>query len=120
MGQAERGARHEIGAIVRPGRDTWRLSGLLDSLVVIDADLENRDSIVEAVSSWRPQWIFHLAAHGGYSWENDTQAILRANVIGTANLLDACLAAGFERFINAGSSAEYGPKDHPPPEDEPR
>ena len=31
----------------------------------------------------------------------------------------ACLKTGFEAFVNAGSSSEYGLKDHPPTEMEP-
>ena len=67
---------------------------------------------------FRPQWVFHLAAHGAYSWQSDSAEILRTNVLGTANLLEACLDAGFEAFVNTGSSSEYGFKDHPPREDE--
>jgi dolichol-phosphate mannosyltransferase len=39
-------------------------------------------------------------------------------VLGTANLLDACLGVGFESFVNTGSSSEYGFKDHAPGEGE--
>ena len=34
------------------------------------------------------------------------------------NLVDAALDMGFEAFVNAGSSSEYGFTDHPPTEDE--
>ncbi len=34
------------------------------------------------------------------------------------NLVEACLERGFEAFVHAGSSSEYGRKDHAPPEDE--
>jgi dolichol-phosphate mannosyltransferase len=36
----------------------------------------------------------------------------------TMGLLDACVAAKVEAFVQAGSSSEYGFKDHPPREDE--
>src|SRR6266542_4306745 len=41
------------------------------------------------------------------------------NILGSASLLDACVAAGFEAFINTGTSSEYGIKNHAPAEDEP-
>ena len=65
-----------------------------------------------------PEWVFHLAAHGAYSWERDAVRIVTTNVVGTANLIDACLRIGCEALINTGSSSEYGLKDHPPAEDE--
>ncbi len=54
-----------------------------------------------------------------YSWQTDRAAILRTNVVGTANLLEAARRAGVEAFVNTGSSSEYGLKDHAPTEDEP-
>jgi dolichol-phosphate mannosyltransferase len=44
--------------------------------------------------------------------------MVQTNVVGTANFLEACLGAGFEAFVNTGSSSEYGFKDHAPAEDE--
>jgi dolichol-phosphate mannosyltransferase len=67
----------------------------------------------------RPDWIFHLASYGNYSWQNDVNEIIRTNVTLTARLLEAAAAAGCGSFVYAGSSSEYGFKDHPPREDEP-
>jgi dolichol-phosphate mannosyltransferase len=66
----------------------------------------------------RPDWIFHLAARGAYSWQNDIREIMHANLVLTVNLIQACLKTGFEAFINTGSSSEYGYKDHAPAESE--
>jgi dolichol-phosphate mannosyltransferase len=62
--------------------------------------------------------VFHLAAHGAYSWQRDAGTIFRVNTLGTVTLLDACAVAGFEAFVQAGSSSEYGLKDHAPAETE--
>ena len=61
-----------------------------------------------------PDWILHLAAHGAYSWQTDRAAILRTNVVGTANLLEAARTADVDVFVNTGSSSEYGLKDRAP------
>jgi len=66
----------------------------------------------------RPERVFHLAAHGAYSWQDNARRIMETNAVGAVNLLDACLDADCEAFVNAGSSSEYGLKDHPPSEDE--
>ncbi|HYV56487.1 MAG TPA: NAD-dependent epimerase/dehydratase family protein, partial [Candidatus Nitrosopolaris sp.] len=43
---------------------------------------------------------------------------VRTNILGTINLVGACVATGFEGFVNTGSSSEYGFKDHAPAETE--
>ena len=63
-----------------------------------------------------PEWVFHLAAYGSYSSQKDIQTIVATNYNGTVNLVEACLKTGFEAFVNAGSSSEYGHKDHAPSE----
>lgn len=110
---------HVVGLLVRQGHDPWRLADLPDRVQWIQANLEEGTGLRAVVAEFRPQWVFHLAAHGAYSWQSDPVSILKTNVLGTANLLDACLATGFEAFVNTGSSSEYGFKDHPPREDEP-
>lgn len=109
---------HVVGLLVRDGHDPWRLEDVSDQLRWIHASLEEGTGLREAVADFKPQWIFHLAAHGAYSWQRDAPSILKTNVLGTANLLDACLEVGFEAFLNTGSSSEYGLKDHAPREDE--
>src|ERR1700674_2940805 len=109
---------HQVGLLVREGHDPWRLAEVSRQVRWISTNLESRDLVAAAVAEFRPQWVFHLAAHGAYSWQRDPQSILKTNVLGTANLLDACLKSGFEAFVNTGSSSEYGFKDHAPREDD--
>jgi dolichol-phosphate mannosyltransferase len=44
--------------------------------------------------------------------------MILTNVLGTSVLLDAAVGRGFDAFVYAGSSSEYGIKDHAPNEDE--
>ena len=94
-----------VVALVRPGGDAWRLDGL--DVELVEADVR------EAVPAGF-ELVFHLAAHGAYSWQEDEAAIRDTNIRGTAN----ALAAG-RRVVVAGSSSEYGLKQHAPSEDEP-
>jgi nucleoside-diphosphate-sugar epimerase len=80
------------------------------------APLEDRAAVERAVRRVKPDWIFHLAAHGAYSWETDLDRILATNVLGTVNLVRACVRTGFDAFVNAGSSSEYGFKRKAPRE----
>ncbi len=107
---------HDVQLLVRPGSDTWRLEGL--DAPRQDADLADSERIRGLLRSVRPEWIFHLATHGAYSSQTDSQRIVRANVVGAMNLVDAALDVGFEAFVNAGSSSEYGFTDRAPTENE--
>lgn len=57
-------------------------------------------------------------AHGAYASQTDAQEMVRTNLVATMSLLDACVAARVEAFVQAGSSSEYGLKDHAPDEGE--
>ena len=109
---------HTVGLLVRERHDPWRLSDVSGKLQWIPMSFEEDDVLKAALADFKPHWVFHLAAHGAYSWQQETGSILKTNVLGTASLLDACLRVGFEAFVNTGSSSEYGFKDHPPHEDE--
>lgn len=109
----ERG--HDVTALLRPGHKPWRLEGI-DALKVQTTDLTVRDAVARAVGSVRPDWIFHLAVYGAYPSQRTWTEMLQTNVIGTVNLVEACIEAGFESFVNTGSSSEYGFKDEAPAE----
>jgi dolichol-phosphate mannosyltransferase len=108
---------HAVHLLVRPGRATaWRLEGVRDDVVLHRASLDDRAAVERAVRRVKPEWVFHLAAHGAYSWETDLDRILATNVLGTVNLVRACLRTGFAALVNAGSSSEYGFKRRAPGE----
>lgn len=107
----------EIHVTIVDRRADWRLADLAGDLRCHIVDLRDPQAIATVVEHVKPRWVFHLAAHGAYSWQNDTRRILETNFFGTVNLLEACAAVGVERFINTGSSSEYGFKDHAAAED---
>jgi UDP-glucose 4-epimerase len=111
-------AGHDVVALSRPGGSAWRLAEVASEVRAVELDLRDTAAIERAVAAARPQWIFHLAAHGAYSWQTDLEAMIAVNVRATAALLAAARAAGAQAFVNAGSSSEYGCKTHAPREDE--
>ena len=71
-------------------------------------NLNDKTETENLIKTIKPEWIFHLAANGNYSWQNDLDKIIQTNILGTINLVEACLKVGFETFVNTGSSSEYG------------
>ena len=101
-----------------PACDRWRIADLARELHVCEVSLEDREGVAREVRGFKPEWVFHLAAHGAYSWQDDVGRMVRTNLLGTIHMVEACLAVGFEALIHTGSSSEYGSKDHAPAEDE--
>lgn len=109
---------HEVHLLVRPGGSPWRLPEIRDAARIGEVNLADEAAVRAAVDAIRPDWVFHLAAHGAYASQTDVRRMIAANVTGTINLVEAVARRGFEAFVNAGSSSEYGFKDHAPHERE--
>ncbi len=109
---------HQVHVICRPESDFWRLDDIKDDLIMHQIPLTDKEILTSALEKIKPEWVFHLAAHGAYSWQNDLERIISTNVMGTSNLLYACAKTGCDAFVSAGSSSEYGYKDHAAKEDE--
>ncbi|AFM22890.1 NAD-dependent epimerase/dehydratase family protein [Desulfomonile tiedjei] len=107
---------HEVHLLLREHHLDWRLQDIRKHVSVTRADLRDADLLFRAVKQIRPEWIFHLAAYGAYSFQTNIQQTFETNLLGTANLVQACLETGFEVLVNTGSSSEYGFKDHAPSE----
>jgi dolichol-phosphate mannosyltransferase len=108
---------HDVHAACRPGGNHARLAGVND-LVVHEVELCLPGAAARLIDDVSPEWVFHLAAHGAYSWQTDSRRICEANLLATVALVDASEREGVQAFVHTGSSSEYGFKDHPPDEHE--
>lgn len=111
-------AGHAVHLVVRPEHAPWRIEEIRGDVRLHLLDLSDVEAISITIEEIKPEWIFHLATNGAYSWQADIAQIFRTNVFGTLHLLEACLKTGFESFVHTGSSSEYGFKDHAPIETE--
>ncbi len=87
-------------------------------------DLLNRERVAATIAEIDPTHIFHLAAQSHVPTSHgDSGATLTNNIVGQANLLDACRALPTPpRFLVVGSGEEYGfatPAEMPLREDQP-
>jgi UDP-glucose 4-epimerase len=109
---------HAVTLLARPTTDLWRVEQLRADAEIVAVDLRDAEAVAAAVAHARPELVFHLAAHGAYSWQDSVPRIIETNVCGIAHVVEAAQRAGVRAVVNAGSSSEYGLKDHAPPERE--
>ncbi|GAC1405585.1 MAG: GDP-mannose 4,6-dehydratase [Chloroflexota bacterium] len=109
---------HDVHLLLRPQHTSWRLKSMTDEVRLHVVNMEDGESLRDVMRTIRADWIFHLAAHGAYPAQTDADAMIRTNIVSTLNLINSALGPGFESFVHAGSSSEYGWKDHAPAEDE--
>jgi len=105
---------HEVHILLRDGYKVWRIEHFLSHLHRHEINLLDRDKLDAEIRRIRPDWIFHLATYGAYSWQDNSTQAIHTNYLSTVNLIEACLKTGFEVLVNTGSSSEYGLKDHAP------
>ena len=110
------GDGNELHLLLLPSFEPWRLKDLAGHYRPCLVDLRDAEGVERVVKEVRPEWVFHLAAYGAYSWQTDVRRIFETNVLGTLNLFEACRRLGFDAFVNTGSSSEYGCKHYGPPE----
>lgn len=104
---------HEIHVFVRPESSMWRIASIATELILHDVDLRDTQDVSRAVMTIRPEYVFHLAVYGGFSFQQNIESIYASNLLGTINLVHACEKTDFKLFVNTGSSSEYGLKVPP-------
>jgi len=120
---------HSVEALLRSGAEVLVIDDLRhasyrrlpDSASVEVADVAEAPAR-EAIQTWKPTAILHLAAQGGVnrSWREPAEDA-HINVLGTVSVLAAAIEAGCRRVVVASSGgALYGAARRlPTPEDEP-
>ncbi len=78
--------------------------------VPVICDIRNRKKVFWAFEKYKPDIVFHTAAHKHVPLmeENPDEAVTN-NVFGTKNLLDAAKECGTERFINISTDKAVNP-----------
>ena len=75
------------------------LSGIVSTQVVL-ADIRDRDRVFDAFARYRPDVVFHAAAHKHLPiLEVYPEEAIQTNVLGTAHVVDAAVATGVQRFV---------------------
>ena len=93
-------AGHQVRALVRSTSSRINLAGL--PAEIVEGDLRDAESLIRAMAGIR--FVFHVAADYRL-WARNPQDIVRTNVEGTRNLMNAALRAGVERIVYTSSVA---------------
>lgn len=94
---------HDVYALVRANSDLSELKGIPCHYVYGDVtDLESLYKAFEGMDS-----IFHLAGLVAYK-KSERRKMEKINVLGTANVIEACLAKGVRRLVHMSSVVAVG------------
>ena len=79
------------------------------SFIDLRVDVSNTDAVNKAFETHKPDYVIHLAAQPGvqYSLKNP-MAYIEANIVGFANILEACRHHPVKHLTFASSSSIYG------------
>jgi len=106
-----------VTCLLRPGSDPWRLELCRDRVAVVEADLDDPESLARLLAEAEPEAVCHAAWRGVLGRDRD-DPIQDANITATTILARLTAEAG-AAFLGIGSQAEYGPLNRMAGEDEP-
>lgn len=75
----------------------------------VEGDILDASGLLNAMSG--VEQVYHVAAYIGYGSKRDWPKLRRVNVEGTANVVNAALAAGVKRMVHTSSIAALGRPD---------
>jgi nucleoside-diphosphate-sugar epimerase len=104
LAESLRNRQWRVVALHRAGSDTSRLKALGAELR--PGDLEDKAALAQAIPHGTDA-VFHAAAKVSF-WTGDKKRMHQANVLGTRNLVEACLSRGVGKLIHTSSVAVYG------------
>ncbi len=111
--------RKDVFGISQDPKNNWRfIATHTPPENLLACDITQPEELRELIRQYKPRTIFNLAAYGAYSKQREYRKIYKTNFIATVDMLEALRETGFDAFIHAGSSSEYGLNSAGPFEDE--
>lgn len=111
---------YETHVLLRSSSDTSRITDIMSRLIRHDGDITDQATIRRMMLPIKPTGVFHLAASNIMSGViSSPEDVIRINILGTVNLMDAAHDAGVDFFINTGTFLEYEPQLRPVRESDP-
>lgn len=109
--------RKDVYGVSRDIKNNWRFNELkIAKKNLIQGNILVQDEVEKIIKKIKPRTIFNLSAYGAYSKQKDVLNIYQTNFIATVELLELLKTYGFDAYIHAGSSSEYGLNSNKPAE----
>jgi len=104
-----------VHILIREDTDLWRIKKILRDVSVHHCDLRDKSGVSKVVRAISPSIVYHLAAETISSSTRSMSGrnFVAHNLLGTINLLTACLKSTPSLIVNTGSSSEYGSATKP-------
>lgn len=94
-----------VRALRRPGSDLSSVASLVDRIEWVEGDVLDIPSLETALVD--VEWVIHAAAIVSFA-PGDQNRMYEVNVVGTANVVNACLKANVKRLCHVSSVAAIG------------
>lgn len=85
-----------------------RLAGIANDVNVVSGDVGNFSHVLDAVSTAKPNVIYHFGAMLSVPSDSDPSAAVQTNAMGTFHILEAAKIFGVRQVIFASSIAVFG------------
>jgi UDP-glucose 4-epimerase len=104
----------DVLAVARSASRLSHLAAVRGDCLVAVADMLDGDATIRILRRFKPEVVFHLAAHpdGTESFAHIAECV-RVNGLGLVHTLQAAVAAGADLFVYGGSAKDYGNADVP-------
>lgn len=103
--------KDEVNIFIRKTSNLWRINSIIKNLNAHFVDLSDDEETYNKIKEIKPDIVFHCATYGISHSQNDLKILVQTNVINSIKLMESCVKYNdLERFVNIGSSLEYGPK----------
>ena len=110
--------RDDVFAITQDPRNNWRfIINDIPERNIVSCDINDIIILNNTLDEYKPQTIFNLAAYGAYSKQKEYKKIYGTNFNSAVNIIELMKDRGFEAYVHAGSSSEYGINSTAPEED---
>ena len=103
--------KHQIHIFTRKNSKLWRLKDIKTKLNTHTVSLNNSKILKKKLLEIKPRFVFHCATYGVLPSQTNFSKLIKTNVIGTYNLLQALEECnGLSKLVNLDSSFVYGQK----------
>jgi FlaA1/EpsC-like NDP-sugar epimerase len=100
----------QISDAAQVGAGVNRAAGAAPALHPVIADIRFEDRLQHVMEQYRPEIVFHAAAHKHVPFmESNVEDAVTNNVLGTRRLVDACVAGGVTHFVLISTDKAVNP-----------